>query len=31
MIEMWWKKLFFPSRKHVNHRRFELHLSTACS
>src|ERR1700677_3000762 len=22
MIEMWWKKLMFPSRKHVNHRRF---------
>lgn len=21
MIEMWWKKLYFPSRKHVNHRR----------
>jgi acyl-lipid omega-6 desaturase (Delta-12 desaturase) len=22
MVEMWWKKLMFPSRKHVNHRRF---------
>src|SRR6202167_3560397 len=22
MIEMWWKKLMFPSHKHVNHRRF---------
>jgi omega-6 fatty acid desaturase (delta-12 desaturase) len=21
MIEMWWKKLMFPSQKHVNHRR----------
>jgi acyl-lipid omega-6 desaturase (Delta-12 desaturase) len=21
MIEMWWKKLMFPSHKHVNHRR----------
>jgi acyl-lipid omega-6 desaturase (Delta-12 desaturase) len=21
MIEMWWKKLFFPSRNHVGHRR----------
>lgn len=21
MIEMWWKKLYFPSRKHVGHRR----------
>jgi omega-6 fatty acid desaturase (delta-12 desaturase) len=21
MVEMWWKKLYFPSRKHVGHRR----------
>ena len=26
MVEMWWKKLFFPRRKHVITRRIELYL-----